>query len=160
MQAEPRSLEEMGETGVLKYWPNLLPSIYHKTSEIDVNYNCVAWVNKIQTINIDFSQDDEGNPKLDPYYLTSYPYIEYFESLGFETCPDSSLEEGFEKIAIYEKDGKFKHVARQLSNGNWTSKIGEFEDIEHYNLEAVEGHPYKSMSYGRPTHFMRRISHP
>lgn len=157
MQAEPSSLEEMGEYGVLKFWPNLLPANYHKTSEIDINYNCVAWVNGLQTTYIDFSLDEEGDPRPEPYYLSSYPYIEYFETLGFQLCDHPDLEDGFEKIALYEKDEWFKHVARQLPNGNWTSKIGEFEDIEHYSLAAVEGHPHKDMSYGKPRYFMKRI---
>jgi hypothetical protein len=158
MDVEPKSLQEMGERGILKYWPSLIPSTYHKTSDEFKDYNCVAWVTRIKTENIDFSQDDEGNPVIDPYFLTSYPYIEYFELHGFELCDSPDWEEGFEKIAIYEKDGKFKHVASQLGNKNWTSKIGEFEDIEHYSLEALEGHPYKNMSYGKISLFMKRKS--
>ena len=65
--------------------------------------------------------------------------MKVFESLGFEPCPDGDLEEGFEKIAIYSKSGEYQHVARQLSDGNWTSKLGIREDIEHQTLFALEG---------------------
>jgi hypothetical protein len=157
MEFEPKSLLELGEFGLKKYWPNLNASTFHKTSEEDPRYNCVAWANRIQNENVDFSLDEEGDPVFDPYYLTSYPYVEYFEQNGYELCDnDPSLEAGYEKIGIYEKDGQFKHVARQLENGNWTSKIGEYEDIEHYSIEAVEGYTYKSKSYGRVAFFMKR----
>lgn len=33
-------------------------------------------------------------------------------------------------------------MARQLPNGNWTSKLGTLEDIEHRALSAVEGNDY------------------
>jgi hypothetical protein len=49
---------------------------------------------------------------------------------------------GFEKIAIYVLDEKPQHAARQLPNGKWTSKLGQYEDIEHNALEGLEGSIY------------------
>jgi hypothetical protein len=66
------------------------------------------------------------------------------------------LEEGIEKIAIYEWKEQFKHVAIQLDNGYWASKIGDFEDIVHYKLEAVEGHMFKAKTFGQPKFYMKR----
>lgn len=43
-----------------------------------------------------------------------------------------------------------KHMARQLDNGIWTSKLGNLEDIEE-KLEAIEGDVY-----GRVFKFMKR----
>ena len=62
MEFEPKSLKESGENGVLRYWPKLLPNVYHKSSEEDLLYNCVAWVDGIKHKRIDFSEDEEGNP--------------------------------------------------------------------------------------------------
>ncbi len=74
---------------------------------------------------------------------------EYF---GYEICPDGSLEEGKEKIALYEDVQKdFSHVTRQLPNGNWTSKMGRLEDIEHYSVDAVSGE-----FYGKPVLYMQK----
>jgi hypothetical protein len=155
MDFEPKSLKESGESGVLKYWPKLVSGTYYKSSEEDLKYNCVAWVDGIKHKRIDFSEDEDGNP-LDDYYLTSFPYFEYFESIGFELCKDSNLEAGIQKIAIFEKDNQFKHVSIQLENGYWASKMGDFEDIVHYDVTSVEGYLYKFRSFGKVRFFMKR----
>ena len=54
-----------------------------------------------------------------------------FRSLGYEACPDESLEPSFEKVALYGFGFFYTHAARQLANGKWTSKFGKAEDIEH-----------------------------
>jgi hypothetical protein len=78
-------------------------------------------------------------------------YLAAFRSRGFEVCNDGSLEAGTEKIVIYELQGKPKHAARQLANGNWTSKMGDFEDVEHLELSCLGG-PF----YGEPSVYMAR----
>jgi len=68
-----------------------------------------------------------------------------FQTKGYERCDDSSLEIGFEKLAIYATpDGTPTHAARQLPNGKWTSKLGDLEDIEHDALESISGPEYGS----------------
>ena len=38
--------------------------------------------------------------------------------MGYESCADGMLEEGFERVAFYQSgSGDVSHVARQLSNG-------------------------------------------
>jgi hypothetical protein len=69
---------------------------------------------------------------------------------GFERCNNGDLEDGYEKIAIYTKGRKFCHVARQVPDGRWESKLGTLDDVIH-GLEAVEG-----QLYGAATIFMRR----
>jgi hypothetical protein len=54
-------------------------------------------------------------------------------------------------VIYADKDNCFTHVARQLYTGAWTSKIGEWEDIEHLTLEAVSGG-----LYGEPAIIMRK----
>jgi hypothetical protein len=67
-------------------------------------------------------------------------WIRVFEIHGYEPCPGDEPEQGIEKIAIYGKsNGDATHVARQLPTGEWTSKLGKLEDIEHDNLGALEG---------------------
>jgi len=48
-------------------------------------------------------------------------------------------------------------MARQLANGNWTSKIGGEEDITHYTLDALESHGVPHGEYGDPVLYMRRF---
>ncbi|MBX9791339.1 MAG: hypothetical protein K2Y37_20660 [Pirellulales bacterium] len=52
------------------------------------------------------------------------------------------MESAVEKIAIYGDGFVFKHVARQLENGNWTSKLGRLADIEHRELDWLSGEAY------------------
>lgn len=77
--------------------------------------------------------------------------IEVFRARGYEPCPDSRPEAGYEKIAVYTADGEFTHVARLLPTGRWASKLGAFEDIEHDTLDGLAGG-----EYGTPSHFLRR----
>jgi hypothetical protein len=156
MRGEPKSLKEGGENYIKRFWPNLAQSGFEFKSVETTSYNCVTWVNKIQTDRVDYSHDEEGNPQIDEYFYSAEPYIKYFKEHGFEICDNSDLEDGFEKIAIYKKNNDFKHVARQLPNGKWTSKMGDFEDIEHTTLEAVEGYLYKFYTFGKVSFFMKR----
>ena len=73
-------------------------------------------------------------------------------------CSDGTLEPGFEKVAIYaDSSGTPTHVACQLADGRWSSKLGDWEDIIHA-LEGLtgtprepEGYPYSSV-----VQFLRR----
>ena len=71
-------------------------------------------------------------------------------------CGNGSLEDGYEKVAIYARDGELTHAARQLRDGRWTSKLGKYEDIEHDSLEALYGDGYGE--YGSVAVFMVRPS--
>ena len=85
-------------------------------------------------------------PNEAPEQETLYAFKEAYKSLGYEACESADLEEGYEKIAIFadEYDNP-KHAARQLANGMWTSKCGDYEDIQH-ELEGLEGDKYGSVS--------------
>jgi hypothetical protein len=66
------------------------------------------------------------------------------------------LEAGFEKIALHAKTGLFgellpTHAAYQLDNGNWTSKLRDFEDIEHMRVGCLDG-----PQYGTVVQYMKR----
>ncbi len=78
-----------------------------------------------------------------------------YETLGFHLCFSTALEAGAEKIAIYGREGPNgitipTHAARQLASGEWTSKLGDHEDIKHRDLSDVNG------LYGEPVIYMER----
>ncbi len=107
-----------------------------------MGYNCVAWA--IGTIEgwwwpgpgFEWPFDSSEDERLSTF-------VDAFNRLGFERCADGSMEDGYEKIAIYLSDhGRVSHVARQLGNGRWTSKIGILEDIEHADPGELEGERY------------------
>ena len=130
-------------------FPRLTASHYRGTSPPDVAYNCVAWAagdtghwwQPGVHWPVPTSRDDFGVGALE----------KAFRSLGYEACPDESLEAGFDKVAIYGFGFFYTHAARQLANGKWTSKLGKAEDIEHDSPDDVAGG-----IYGEVVQFMRR----
>lgn len=76
-----------------------------------------------------------------------------YQTLGYKSCNDETLEIGYEKTALYVNDkGTPVHAARQLTSGMWTSKLGALEDIEH-ELEGLTGE-----RYGNVGQVLRRIN--
>jgi hypothetical protein len=74
-------------------------------------------------------------------------FIQAYGTLGFTPCFfDTSLVPGTEKIALFgikQADPIVPtHAALQLETGRWTSKLGDFEDISHVSVEAVNGPIY------------------
>ncbi len=90
-----------------------------------------------------------GRPVYREYTVEAY--IAAFESIGYSKCDDSSLESGFEKVAIYARGGEPTHASRQLDDGIWTSKIGRLPEIDH-SFEALDGD-----EYGSPVQILRRV---
>ena len=60
-----------------------------------------------------------------------------FTGEGFSICEADAPEPDYEKIALYAFVGQFTHVARQLDDGRWTSKLGTLEDITHPSLDSL-----------------------
>jgi len=70
-----------------------------------------------------------------------------FAALGYEKCDNEFLERGYDKVALYANELGPTHVARQLANDRWTSKLGRLEDIEHATLKQLEGDMYGSVTF-------------
>jgi hypothetical protein len=151
---------------IVRYWPKLLADKFHFTSKKNVHYNCMTWAIAQDTVsNENVTEDDvfwmdmmmyfQHAHDLDPLNLdhSAKGYADCLEKhYRFTICNNGEFEEGTEKIALYEnKDHEWSHIARQLENGNWTSKMGKLEDIEHYSLEVLNG-----KLYGEPKLFMGR----
>ncbi len=67
-----------------------------------------------------------------PLEETLSAYIQAYQTLGYEPCDSTDLEDGYEKIVLYiNEEGIPTHAAKQLSTGKWSSKLGDLEDIEH-----------------------------
>ena len=141
-----------------RYKETMLPGLnrgeYWVTSPESTRYNCIAWAAGDDT---DWWWPD---PDTDSYWPAAAPFEEtlasfraVFESLGYRECATADLEPGFEKVAIFTKDGLPKHAARQLPNGHWTSKLGEWQDIEHQHLNAVGSN---ASIYGNVALLLRR----
>ena|SRR5215510_8351712 len=134
-------------------FPNLAVSGWRLASE-PAPYNCIAY-----SLHDTRQWWEYGRMPVRGYYWppgvrqdnSVESWIQVFEIHGFRRCDRTDLEQGFEKVAIYVKDGEPQHVARQLENGVWVSKLGPDEDIEHNALEGLTGE-----HYGRVEIIMRR----
>jgi hypothetical protein len=91
-------------------------------------------------------------PETVPRSATLAAFEVAFSLLGYTVCTTPDYEAGYEKVAIYSlRDGTLTHVARQLRNGKWTSKLGSSVDIRHDTLERLHGE-----KYGEAVHFLKR----
>jgi hypothetical protein len=129
-------------------WPNLGPHNGRLTSEETPDYNCLALCAG--------KTDDWWGPYVIPPERpgiiwppgvhpdnTPGDWGAALATVGFVPCEDSRLEEGFVKVALYANSrGDATHVAIQLADGRWKSKLGIFEDIEHDDPGALEGGLY------------------
>jgi len=128
-------------------FPHLATTGYRITSKASRICNCFAWAageddrwwNPVEPENPYYWPDDI------PAELTIAAFIQAYQTLGYSPCDIAKLEEGFEKIALYATpDGEPTHAARQLPNGQWTSKLGRWEDIEH-ELDGLISEMYGSV---------------
>jgi len=133
-------------------FPSLRTTFCQITSQQDQHYNCIAW-----SLGDDLRwwwPDPLGQYYWPPEARREESVEAFVEAYrlvsGFEVCSSLEPEPDHEKIAIFSKGGKPTHAARQLQNGNWTSKLGGLEDIEH-QLGALE-----SPSYGQIAIILRR----
>jgi hypothetical protein len=81
-------------------------------------------------------------------------FVEAYGTLGFRLCFDGpSLEPGVEKLALFgtrtaeDESPVPTHAALQLESGEWTSKLGDFEDISHAPVDALNGPVYGKVIY-------------
>lgn len=117
-------------------FPNLTGGNYEVTSPVTDEYNCIAW-----------AAEDPSRwwwpigaywPPDVPRFETVESFIKAFKTLGFVVCDNGDLEEQFVKIALYVNGGGVPtHMARQLRNGRWTSKIGRSNDISHQDPYVI-----------------------
>jgi hypothetical protein len=137
---------------------NIEPLDFDCTSDRTDDYNCIAWA---------FGKTDVPwwPTTISPYYwppeLPKEPqevaetienFVAAFTGEGYRVCKSGKMESGYEKIAIYADDKHIPtHAARMLPDGIWSSKLGDFEDIEHKTLHGIEG-----QEYGHVVRFMRR----
>lgn len=95
-----------------------------------------------------------------PRAVTIQAFVDGYGSIGYSHSADGSLEAGIEKIVLYGKTGPGgtlmpTHAAYQLDNGNWTSKLGDCEDIEHVDVVNLDGPQYGSVIL-----YLRRLRQP
>lgn len=153
MSTAPRKLSYYRQS----QYDNLNDDNHDVTSDETEDYNCAAWA-------LGFTDRRMWPDPLDTSYTwpdgidrddSLQAFVEGFRRFGFESCPDAEFEPGYEKICLYADDvlrpDEPLHVARQLSDSAWTSKLGPWEDIKHPTPDVLT-----SSGYGQPRFYFRR----
>jgi len=121
--------------------PNLTMGNHHISSKYDHHYNCVS--HSILEEAVPLWPDNYNHwPASVQRTETIDAFVEFFKCLHFEDVPllATLVTPGYWKVAIYADSTGFPlHVARQLVDGRWTSKLGLKVDINHENLQCLEG---------------------
>lgn len=127
--------------------PDLTDQNCSVTSPASRRYNCVAWAAGNDTRW--WWPDPMGIgywPPTAPRVVSVDAFLRAYGTLGYKLCFGGALEPGVEKIVLYGKGPPGSqvptHAAYQLETGQWTSKLGPFEDISHANAAGVEGPAY------------------
>ena len=130
----------LGRAGIQKLSPGLAGESYKITSLPDAVYNCIAYA---AGVTDDWWSHSgiytwPGAPRSPE--IGSLTMV--FQNQGYEICADAGVEEGYEKVALYASNGFWTHASRQLAGGQWSSKLGVFEDIRHQSPQSLAGHAY------------------
>lgn len=133
--------EEARLKQIVARFPGLSNTHVRLTSPEDHAYNCLAWAAG-ETRRCWHPEAFGGLYWPDgPAADTLDEWVRAYLTFGYAPCDSPGLENGREKLAIYaDRDGPL-HVARQLPNGLWTSKLGPREDVEH-ELDGLIGAEY------------------
>jgi len=140
-------------------FPQLFASGYSVTSDEDFLYNCIAWAAGSEKTQEWWDPFAIGRGYYWPAQLPRSADIQTFIKLyeiagGYSPSDTGALEPGFEKVALYaDRRGEVTHAARQTEEGSWTSKLGEWEDIEHKTLEGLCG---DDPAYGTVAQILKR----
>jgi hypothetical protein len=144
-------------------WPNALEGENFVFSSLKkTGYNCIGFAlgeegkDLMMTAfakRLDLGQVGLSKERLN-HSVKAYAKI-FAGFYGFEECNDGSYEAGFDKIVLYEgldedHEISFSHVAIQVDEKYWKSKLAWCEDVEH-TLDALNG-----PMYGHPVMFMKR----
>jgi hypothetical protein len=129
---------------IQKLFPRLREGEFEITSQRDARYNCVAWAaGDVRRWWWPAESSFAFWPPKVKREESLSSFIDAFGTLGYEITDSSGHEAGVEKVAIFASaDGIPTHVARQLADGSWTSKLGNLEDIAHIDVNGVGGSDY------------------
>jgi hypothetical protein len=138
-------------------FPNAHDKNHKPESPATPRYNCLAHALHNDLLNI-WPGEDTSWPQDMNRVETTANLVNFLGRLGFADCQgDVTVEPGFEKLAIYERDGVPQHVARQKSNGQWTSKLGALVDVAHADPQVLAGGNVPN-GYGAVAKVMKRPS--
>ncbi len=124
-------------------FPRLRESRFEITSAADPRYNCIAgaagetrrWWWPAESPLAYWPAGVERDESISTF-------VNAFSTLGYQISSSGDLDLAAEKVAIFAIGNLPTHMARQLPDGTWTSKLGELEDIRHHTAEYVATSDY------------------
>jgi hypothetical protein len=136
-------------------FPSLVAAGYTSKSPKSRVYNCIAYAAGDETRKwAGFREAGYHWPEKAKEGYGLEALISAFAEIGYAACDSDALEPGCDKVALYvDQDGLWTHAAKQTEDGQWTSKLGNWEDIVHRTLDAVSG---PDPAYGRVACLMKR----
>jgi hypothetical protein len=104
-------------------FPRIHGEGYVETSRKSESYNCIAWAMHDQEkwwwpVGKDVQDKEAYWPKQARKGLKLRSFTEAFKTRGWSPCKDGTLEEGFEKVALYADGQTPTHAALQLIDGS------------------------------------------
>ena len=127
---------------VQRLFPNLTDDNHLIMSLETDNYNCIAWAYEVSNKRMWPGTPDYYWPAGVTGTGELATLVQLYLDEGYEKCENGEPEEGYKKVAIYVNQDGPQHAALQLDSGQWTSKLGDLQDIKHDTLQALEGEEY------------------
>ena len=128
------------------------------TSEGTARYNCIAYAAKDESQpwwpmphgSLRYFYWPPGLPRQS--VPTKENFFRAFEGLGYKKCKSRKYNPKFERVVLYVDNNDVPtHMARELGDGIWYSKLGNEQDIRQHTFDAVE-----NQIYGTAKYFMRK----
>ena len=135
---------------LIEAFPNLSGEDFEILAQPSRRYNCIPYA-AVDTTQLWWPNGISYWPPWATVDNKIESLKELFAGLEYEQCQYSNAESGYQKVALYEIQGKFQHAALQMPNRPWRSKMGQGPVIEHRSPESLSGE-----KYGHPVVYMRR----
>lgn len=125
------------------------------TSNKDLLYNCIAWAMGTNQMWVGTYRNVPWIwwPSTCSLDQSPQSLVDAFTFVGFEICDNNLYEDDYDKVILYELNGKWTHAARVLSNDVCYSKFGESWDGHHSNKDDL----FDGTIYGHAYTYMRRL---
>lgn len=158
----PLALSQADRLAIHSHLKSIFPALtldnYEIESPLTPRYNCIAMA--ADDVTRRWWPTDLSHPTGREFYWPQKKreqnlecFVHAFAELGYEVCENDSYERGFEKVAIYiNHRGTPTHMAKQLRDGVWCSKLGvRGWDILHETPQVLH-----SREYGHVAQVMKR----
>ncbi|MCQ2219059.1 MAG: hypothetical protein MJZ33_11385 [Paludibacteraceae bacterium] len=125
------------------------------TSDCTPAYNCIGWALGMNDVWVGLDHPINYAwtwwPKEVPCDEKPGSLIALFEHFGFIECEDASIEEDYDKVALFADEEGWTHAARVIGDNLMHSKIGTAWDIHHSG-----GNTLDDTMYGTIFAYMKR----